>query len=241
MRIEPLLGTLLIASVACGKPSPSEAATEVRHFGALRQIMHEGQTGAAVRVAEVVPGPHAFALGALSELRGEITVLDDVVWTAYPGHDGAPEVRTGATDEAAALLVVAAVPRWREVPVTADITADDLDAEIERLATAAGIDTSAPFPVRFSGPLVDLRWHIVDGRKLQPGSSHAEHARTAVSGVEASVDGELLGFFSKTHAGVFTHHGSNTHFHIVLPDRPLTGHVDGVAIGRGAKVLFPER
>lgn len=242
MRVEPILKIVLLAVVACGTPPPAPApAPEVRHFGALRQIMHEGRTDAAVRVADVVPGPHAFALGALSELRGEVTVIDDVVWTAYPRDDGTAEVRTGAVDEGAALLVVAAVPSWREVVVADDIAADALDAEIERLASTAGVDTSAPFPVRVSGPLVDLRWHVVDGRKLQPGSSHAEHARTAVSGVEANVDGELLGFFSKAHAGVFTHHGSNTHFHVVLAARPLTGHVDRVAIGRGARVLFPGR
>lgn len=213
---------------------------EVRHFGALRQIMHEGRTEATVRIAEVVPGPHAFALGALSELRGEVTVLGDKIWVAYPRDDGTAEVRTDLSDEAATLLVVAKVPRWRELEVTADVAAEQVDAEIERLARSAGIDTSSPFPLRVKGPLVDLRWHVVDGSKLAPGSSHEDHARTAVSGVEARVEGELVGFFSKSHAGVFTHHDSNTHFHVVLAERPLTGHVDKVSLARGARVLLPD-
>lgn len=97
MRAELLPFAVLVAAVACGSAAPPSPATiEVRHFGALRQIMHEGRTKAAVRLDQVVPGPHAFALGALSELRGEVTVVDDVVWTAYPRDDGTAEVRTGA-------------------------------------------------------------------------------------------------------------------------------------------------
>jgi hypothetical protein len=215
------------------------ASPEVRHFGALRQIMHEGRTEATVRLTEVVPGPHTFALGALSELRGEVTVLDDVAWVAYPKEDGTADVRTGVTEESATLLVAAKVPRWREVEVTEDVAADQVDAAIERLARAAGIDPSAPFPVRVKGPLVELRWHVIDGSKVTPGASHEDHARTAVSGVEARIEGELLGFFSKSHAGVFTHHDRHTHFHVVVAERPLTGHVDAVALGRGARVLLP--
>lgn len=223
---------------ACGAAPPE--AVHVRHFGELRQIMHEGRTGPAVQLREVVPGPHAYGIGALSELRGEVTVLDDVVWTAYPRADGTADVRSGpVTDEAAALLVVAAVPRWRELVLTEDIPPDGLDAAIERLAGAAGVDTTRPFPVRISGPLIDLRWHVVDGSKLAPGSSHADHARTAVRGVVSEGEGELVGFHSREHQGVFTHRGSSTHFHVVVAASRITGHVDGVGVRRGATIFFP--
>ena len=239
-----LYSTVTLALVACGdtaSPLSLEAAV-VRHFGELRAIMHEGRTGPAVRVGDVVPGPHAYGLGALSELRGEVTVIDDVVWTAYPRDDGTAEVRSdSASDESAALFVVAKVPRWRRVVLEADIASDGLDAAIEQLAMAAGVDTTQPFPVRISGALTELRWHVVDGSKLSPGSSHADHARTAVSGVVPEVTGELVGFFSTQHQGVFTHRGSSTHFHVVVAAARLTGHVDGVGVRRGASVLFPER
>lgn len=240
MRAEARLLALL-ALVACGEAGgPAGAAEPVRHFGALREIVHEGRTGPALRLREVVPGPHAYGLGARSGLAGEVTVIDDVVWTAIPRDEGTAEVRSGdAGDEAPALFVVARVPRWQEVVLERDIAAAELEAEIERRAAAAGVDTSRPFAVRVSGPLVDLQWHVVDGRKLVPGASHAEHARAGVHGVEARTEGELVGFYSRAHAGVFTHRGSATHFHAVLAGRPLTAHVDAVALGRGAKLSFP--
>ena len=49
----------------------------------------------------------------------------------------------------------------------------------------------------------------------------------------------LLGFFSKHHQGVFTHHGENTHFHFVDEEKRLTGHVDAVGIKAGALFKVP--
>ncbi|WP_437870158.1 hypothetical protein [Sorangium sp. So ce363] len=59
------------------------------------------------------------------------------------------------------------------------------------------------------------------------------------TGGSAACGSPRPGFFSKHHHGVFTHIGSNTHFHVVLPERPLMGHVDGVTLARGARVLLP--
>lgn len=251
MRLDVLLSTCLLSILlaacqeapATGDPSHAqrEAEASVRHFGELRAIIHEGRTGPSVRLADVVPGPNAFGIGALSELRGEVTVVDDVVWTAIPRDDGTADVRTGeAADEAAALFVVANVARWRQVPIDADIPNDGLDAAIEQLAAAAGVDTAQPFAVRIEGPLAGLRWHVVDGSKLSPGAGHDEIMRTSVHGEEESATGTLVGFFSTKHQGVFTHQGANTHFHVVVADRNLMGHVDGVDVRRGATLYVPE-
>lgn len=239
MRIDGA-GFVVMTLAACGGAAPE--ASGVRHFGELRAIMHEGRTGPSVQLRDVVPGPHAYGLGALSELRGEVTVLDDVVWTAYPKDDGTAEVRSSETaDEAAALFVVANVPRWQSVVVDADVPMDELDAAIARMASTVGLDTQQPFPVRVEGALTDLKWHVVDGRKLNPGSSHADHARTAVRGVLPEANGELIGFYSTQHQGIFTHRGASTHFHVVVPASRITGHVDSVGLRRGASVYFPAR
>lgn len=228
-------------------PAPGAAASgtagaaPVRSFGALRAIMHEGQTGPAVRIGDVVPGPHAFGIGALSQLRGEVTVVDDAIWTSYPRDDGTADVRRGGAEEQAALFVVADVARWQEATLDADVPDGQLDARIEALLRERGLDAEGAVPVQVHGSFRDLSWHVIDGRKLAPGGGHADHARASVSGALAAAEGTLVGFFSKRHHGVFTHMGSNTHFHVVLPERPLMGHVDAVTLARGARVLLPAR
>lgn len=240
------LAFLMSALAACapsGEPSaqgaPAEA--EVRSFGSLRAILHEGQTGPAVRIGDVVPGPRAFGVGALSELRGEVAVIDDAIWTSYPRDDGTIDVRPAGAEEQAALFVVASVAQWQEATLDADVPDGEIDARIEALLRERGLDAEDAIPVQVRGSFRDLSWHVIDGRKLTPGGGHADHIRASVSGTLPTAEGTLVGFFSKHHHGVFTHMGSNTHFHVVLPDRPLTGHVDGVTLARGARVLLPAR
>jgi alpha-acetolactate decarboxylase len=73
-----------------------------------------------VRIADVSIAPHTFGVGALSHLRGEITVLDDIAWIARPSDDGTISVShypVHSTPDSAALLVVAHVESWRELTV----------------------------------------------------------------------------------------------------------------------------
>jgi hypothetical protein len=225
---------------------PSSAPHAVRWYGALRSIMHEGQTQAAVRLAEVIPGPHAWGLGALEGLRGEATVLDDVVWLARPNADGTAEVRRGELDGAdttqgAALFVVANVESWAETVVQNEVPWGQLDSFLESAITAHGVGLDAPAAVRVEGAVAMLKWHVVDGSKVLPGAGHAEHARTAVSGVVERADARLVGFFSISHQGVFTHAGSRSHLHVLVESSRVSGHVDGVALEPGARLLIATR
>ena len=58
---------------AAGDPRPWDG--EVRVHGALRAMFHEGQTGAMVALAALLPNPDVYAVGALADLSGEVTVV----------------------------------------------------------------------------------------------------------------------------------------------------------------------
>jgi alpha-acetolactate decarboxylase len=240
--------SLVLAGVvftACATPpSPAahrEGSMKVRTYGALRAMMHEGQTGPQVSLPDLRPGSHSYGVGALSELRGEVTILDDTVWLAYPGDDGKARVETvRASDEKAALLVVASVPAWKAVTLDEDVPFDSLDKAVETLAQNQNLDINEAFPVVIEGAFANLSAHVIDGRKISADAhSHQEHMRTALRTELAAATGTLVGFFSKHHHGVFTHMGSNTHFHVVLPGEKITGHVDQVLIRRGSTLKLP--
>ena len=240
-----LLGLLLAAgcapSRAASSATGSAPAVETKVFGALRAIMHEGKSGPQVALSSVVPGPHAYGVGALSELRGEVTVFDDEVWLAYPNDDGSARVsKVRVSNEQAALLVVADVAAWRRIPIASEVPFERLDDEIERFARANGADERRPLPLIIEGSFVELSWHVVDGRKLTAASTHEQHAAAAARGKVGRSGGALIGFFSTHHQGVFTHMSKKTHFHAVLPDENLSGHVDGVTVLAGATLLLPQ-
>jgi hypothetical protein len=223
--------------------APEHARRAVRWFGTLRSIMHEGRTQSAVKLADVVPGPHVWGVGALEGLHGEATLLDDVVWLARPKADGSAELSRADLDgvdaaQGAALLVVANVDAWAETVVPNEVPWSQLDSFIENELAMRGVALDVPVAVRIDGPVAMLKWHVVDGSKLAAGAGHAEHARTAVRGAVDRADARLVGFFSKSHQGVFTHAGSRTHFHVLIESQRVSGHVDTMALQPGARLLI---
>ena len=60
---------------------------QVEVYGALRSMFHEGQTGPMVSLRTLLPNPDLYAVGALTELSGEITVLGGTTYLSYPDGD----------------------------------------------------------------------------------------------------------------------------------------------------------
>jgi acetolactate decarboxylase len=221
---------LVLALSSCSsKPAPPV----VEVWGALREMIHEGKIESRVAIASVAK-PHVYALGAISGMRGEVTIVDGVAWVAIGDVDGG-KARSGATDEGAALLVASTVAQWQRVTIGEDIAFAQLDRRIEELAVAAGIDVARPFPFLVEGQ-VDARWHVLTGPPA-PGDSPHDHTRNAVLGT-LKAKATVVGFFSKHHQGVFTHAGHAVHAHVVDPASSLSAHADELAIRAGSVIRF---
>ena len=229
------------SSASSGSASARVPPVDVQTFGELHKVMQEGQTGDVYAIRDALAEPHSFAVGALSGLRGEVTIRDGVVWFAYPEGERARVERDAATPEQATIFVLSHVAQWQTLPVAAPVPKAELDAFIELQAMRAGIDVSHPFPVRIEGPIVSLEWHVIDGTRLTAGGSHEDHKRAAVTGKLTHVDAQLVGFFGQSAQGVFTHMGERSHFQVIEPNSNTTGHVDDVEIASGAQLLLPAR
>lgn len=223
-----MMRNLLLVLAAC---SSAPQRPEVTVWGALREMMHEGRVEARVAIASVVK-PHVYALGALAGMRGEVTIVDGTPWVAV----GNATATAGPTTESAALLVAATVPAWRSVAITTDIPFAELDARIEAYARAAGIDVETPFPFVVDGTLTSVSWHVLLG---PPTAGEHDHARNAITGTRDTLQGTAVGFFSKHHAGVFTHMGQRVHAHVVDPATALAAHADALSIRAGSTLRLP--
>jgi alpha-acetolactate decarboxylase len=214
---------------------------EVRVHGSLRAMFHEGKTGATVTLGAMLPDGDLYAVGALADLAGEVTIVGGKVYLSYPDGEGLARCETTSrTDAAATLLVAADVPEWRSVVTGRAIPFEDLDEEIARIAASAGLSRVERFPFLVEGTLQDLEWHVIDGsRRTGGGASHADHLAAAVKAKLDHASGSLVGFYSRSDQGVFTHMGASTHVHCAL-DAPLAaGHVDRVTLPAGATVKIP--
>jgi hypothetical protein len=229
----------MLLLVGCASSAPAWNG-DVAVYGALRPMMHEGQTGTVVDMHRLLPDRALYAVGALGELAGEVTVVGGQAYLSYP--DGPDATRTEIStdlDAGAALLVASRVSAWQDVTITETIAFEDIDARVAQLATAAGLDTSRRIPFLVEGELHDLRWHVIDGSRLPAGpSSHAAHQAAGVRSERATTQATLIGFHSESDQGVFTHMGSTTHVHCVLEAPLASGHVDHVTIPSGATIRF---
>jgi acetolactate decarboxylase len=255
-RATAALAVLLLLFVGCAAdgqlPSASAARdadargaalamAPVQVHGALRAMFHEGQTGTTVTLDSLLPDRDVYAVGALSDLAGEITILAGHAFLSRP--DGAGSARTEevtTSDAGATLLVAAEVDAWQLVSTPRPIPFDQLDEAIAELAVSAGLDPATRIPFLMEGEFDDLRWHVIDGSRLvQGGSSHEDHQAASVREGRDRTWARLVGFYSRGDQGVFTHKGSWTHVHCVVEDPTASGHVDHVVIPAGTTVRFP--
>jgi len=230
-----------VAACVCVAGLALAAPATIRSFGSLRAMYHEGRTEQTVGLADLLPDPSLYAVGALAGLAGEVTVVGGETYLSYPV--GTTETRTESTTKptvGASLLVTAQVPTWRTVKTERPIPFDELDQAIATLATAAGIPKGEKFPFLVEGQVEALEWHVIDGKRLAPGAAgHQAHLEASVRASAERTRATLVGFYSESDEGVFTHRGSRTHVHCVVEEPLSSGHVDHVAIPAGTTIRLP--
>jgi len=244
-----LVGILLTAQVGFSGGGEDSSAPgdpfwngKIRAYGALRAIYHEGEIGTTVTLDEMLPGPDVYALGALTDLAGEITVIGGNVFLSSP--EGSAKAGTQSleqSDAGATLLVSARVPEWIGVTTKKPVPFEEIDEAIAELAQSVELNADHRFPFLIKGEFDELRYHVIDGSRLSGGgSSHHDHLEASTRVSVHDVSATLIGFYSTSDQGVFTHRGSATHIHCVLEEPLASGHVDHVVIPAGTTVLFPQ-
>jgi acetolactate decarboxylase len=216
-------------------------------YGTIRQLVHQRDTAAKVELAEVLRRPHAFGLGSLSDLRGEITIADGTAWLSYPPDPrstpgGAPKVIVSSdSGERAGFLVTAHVEpeRWREVKLSAPISSDNLEPVLVKLAAETGLG-GVDLPFRLDGRFASLTLAITDGRKLPPGPTSEEALKKANDlRTETDVTATLIGFLAVKADERFTHAGTRVHIHAVIAPRRATGHAQAFKATAGVRLWLP--
>lgn len=248
LRTVGLAFSLLCGMAGCSaSDSPRElidgsiAAVDIQIYGTLRAMMHEGKVGPEVALDSLLPNGNLFGVGAISELRGEITIINGEVYLAYPlGTDSVRVEHSLTPVESAALLVTADVHVWTSNTFDASVEFDQLDKALAEMADRTGQDTSDIIPFLIHGRVEDLKWHVIDGRRLsEDDQTHESHQEAAVSQSASSALVTITGFYSSHHQGVFTHRDSRTHMHVVSDDLKVSGHVDRLRLPAGTTIQFP--
>jgi acetolactate decarboxylase len=205
----------------------------------MRQALAEGQTQARVRLVEAVDRPHAYGVGALEQLAGEVTIVDGRAWIAKSDGTACDTAISDDDHTSATLLAVAYVPAWLRVDIAEEVKSSDLGAFIRSAAAKHQIPVDKPFPFMITGRL-DVDAHVVSGNCPHAGSGgQALEAPYRLS--EDNRHGRVVGFFAENAAGSLTHHGECSHMHVLYDREPLfTGHIDRLTIHAGSTLYVPQ-
>ena len=213
---------------------------ELHTHGQLRNINLNDDYSPSVGLSEGIKGEVSLshAVGALGELSGEITVIDDTVYLGYA--DDEPTFEQMPVDELddeldATILFGAATDGWRNVDIGDARDLTSLQQHLKQWRDEKEID--APLSFRISDPQPMVQWHVVDGQRIpEDGARTCEERKEYAHQFETSHQPvRIVGLFTTDHTGVVVDHTTSIHAHVVTDDGK-NGHVDELQLSDDAEL-----
>ena len=206
--------------------------------GAQRDTIMNGKLAAALDLNTLAGEEHLYGLGPLEQLRGEATIVESRPSLARVGSDGSVHVAE-SFGAGVPFFVWATVPRWRTVPIPAEIRSfQDLERFVPQAAASAGLDASRPLPFLVHGREELIEFHILN-RVGDPPHDMEAHKKIQVGFDLENAEAIIVGFHSTQHRGVFTPGDSNIHIHFQAPDNRQSGRIQKLQLGQDAVLSLP--
>ena len=204
--------------------------TIVKFVGSIENVKKRGVLNAAIYLDSISARTNLFALGPVENLQGELMIWDGTSYISKVNGQNLNSVnesyRVGAP-----FLVYCNVKNWNEFSLKNDINSlNELQDEIQKLAKSNGFDLQTPFPFKLSGLIVKAKYHVIWKDLNVKEHSPEIHKKSKVFYTIDNENSDILGFYSQNHAGIFTHHDSFIHAHIINADRNKMGHLDEINI-----------
>jgi acetolactate decarboxylase len=211
-----------------------------RAYGVFRLMITERNYRPVIALKDAVDAKTTDAVGALSGLRGEISMINGKLIVSY-GADCAG-VCAQPESESATLLATASVQHWRSIEIEHDLDAKAVRDFIRAQAETNGVDDK-PFPFRIEGTITNLVMHI-NAAPNPRFKGHCSFDEMAITGLAKGprLVGSVVGFHAPPPLqGVITHMGDYFHMHYVDEQRTTTAHLDSFGVAAGARLLLPAR
>lgn len=234
----PLLSLLLFCSCDPDRKPPVFVSQDgnLTVVAAMRDVMFDGKTSGQINLDTIVERAGLYGLGPAEYLRGELLILDGQAYRSEVVS--ATKMKVEATYTAKApFFVYTHQDKWKETALPGEIhTLPQLVSFIDEQTTTA----TRPFVFKLSGPAERADIHVQNLPKgVHPSSPEEAHiGQTSYRLTNREVD--IVGFFSTHHQGIFTHHDSYGHLHLITRERDLMGHLDGIIIGEGMRLFLSE-
>ena len=210
--------------------------SDIKIAGAMKNVMWQGELSGIIQLDTISDKNGLFGLGPLSYLKGELLINDGKVFVSKVLSDSTMLVEE-TLDVSAPFFVYGNVTEWKESKLPSSVKdIKSLENHINQLTKLE----KRPFVFKLKGKVDTAQIHIQnlpEGTKVSS-PKEAHQGQTNYKLTKETV--EIIGFFSTEHQGIFTHHDSFVHMHLITQDHSKMGHLDKVLFSEGnVKLLLP--
>lgn len=223
---------LAITALSCNsKHSKSNSSkqpsqNDLTIVGAMKNVMWKGELGPSINLDTVSNTKGLYGLGPESYLRGELLINNGKSYVSKVTSDSTMIVQQ-RFDISAPFFVYANITKWSTIKVPQQIK--DIK-DLERFIIDTTKMYKKPFGFTLSGTVSNATIHIQNLPKGMTVSSPQEAHQGQVNYNLQNKAVDIVGFFSREHQGVFTHHDSYVHMHLITKDETQMGHLDALEI-----------
>jgi len=236
------IALLVLAMVGCSTTQSKDSSkdrngyADIKVVGAMKNVMRKGDLSDRIELDTISDKEGLYGIGPLSYLTGELLINNGKSYVSKVTSDSTMAVEQ-RFDVSAPFFVYANVMEWTEVVLPSDIkTIRDL----ERFMDDRTSDFKRPFAFKLIGDVASALIHIqnlLEGTKVSsPEEAHQGQTNYTLN----NEDAEIIGFFSTEHKGVFTHHNTFLHMHLITADESKMGHLDELEVGK-MTLYLPEQ
>lgn len=231
MKIKlPYILLILTTLIGCKQQNKSVSnliISKVKIVGAMKNVMWKGQLQGTINLDTIKNKKGLYGLGPESFLAGELLINNGNNYVSRVASDSTMIVEK-TLNASAPFFVYANVNKWNEVELPSNVKSiKDLETYIDNQSKTM----KRPFAFKLIGTVSKAIIHIQNLPKNTKVTSpkEAHQGQTNYNLSDEAV--EIIGFFSTEHQGIFTHHDSFLHMHLITKDETKMGHLDDVEFG----------
>lgn len=222
---------IYISILSCSKQQ--KLNSEVKSVSAMKIVMWKGELDAKIKLDTLRPKEGLYGIGPLEKLRGEITIIEGQTYVSTINAEKQMEVEINS-NVGAPFFVYANAYKFKEMKLPESIT--NL-AQLNDFLTKEN-DREQAYVFKLEGDIESGEIHV---QNLPPNTQvsspkEAHQGQIDFEMGEAAV--EMLGFYSNSAQGIYTHHDTNIHVHLISQDKSMMGHCDEVVFNPNAVKLY---
>jgi acetolactate decarboxylase len=191
--------------------------------GAMKNVMWKGELAGLIQM-DSLSKKGFYGMGPLEYLKGELIILDGVVYQSSVVNSDVMIVKKSSTARAP-FFAFESINEWEEIDLPAGIkNLKEFELFLDKKFTRYSI----PFFFKIVGFVDSANIHIVnlpEGKVVRsPDDAHQGQTNYKINNKNVSI----LGFFSRNHKAIFTHHDTFIHTHLITQEKDMMGHLEEV-------------